>query len=208
MRLKFITRKVTAIAVAFGSLAIVTQPSMAQDIPGYYYCGTSGKDPATIYQSGTSELVFILWVSDYFSEVATRQERCQKVSQKFEQNRQDNNLNFIVPGTSGSDAAQAGLPVLCASRVATSKAITCPDRQILYTLKSEKDAQPAIEQIAGQTEERTTRPLLETGGLTKIREGFRIINVFKMNQNLRPKEPSTYDGGCIRGRNGLCRRSN
>ncbi len=208
MRLKFITRKVTAIAVGFGSLAIVSQPSTAQDIPGYYYCGTSGKDPATIYQSGTSELVSILWVSNYFSKVVTPQERCQKVSQKFEQNRRDNNLNFIVPGISGSDAAQAGLPVLCASRVQTSDFITCPDRQILYTLKSRKDAQPAIEQISDQNEERTTAGLLETGGLTKIKEGFLIIDVVKMNRHLRHKEPSTYDGGCIRGRNGLCRRSN
>jgi hypothetical protein len=105
------------------------------------YCGRDGGTPATVIDNGSKIVVLIRWTRD-FSPEWNPQKRCEQVSRKIQQNLESGALVEIVP------ARANGYPVVCAApNTVDSVDYTCPDAQILITLRPEDNANSFIDQI-------------------------------------------------------------
>jgi hypothetical protein len=63
-----------------------------------YFCGQSQGKPATIAQTPTGQVVVIRWTSTIFPPPYTPEERCQIVSDKFQQYHQNGTLRYLTTG--------------------------------------------------------------------------------------------------------------
>jgi hypothetical protein len=211
--------KLVTVGLVLGAAINITSPSTAQQRPvSEYFCGTD-KDgvPATMIQLREGSLPVIRWVRDFAPDSRwTPPERCRQVSLKFKQNQQSDNLRYIVPGKS----AENGLPVLCAARQVSSHIISCPDAQILMTLRDGARPQDYIDQIAEINVNPTSGPINDesssfvcTSSVVVIKNGRRIcpegavrgidMGRFIMEgterRNLIPTSPN-----CVPGVLGIC----
>lgn len=151
--------KSVTVGLVLGAAINITPPSTAQQRPvGEYFCGNDNDGPATMIQTEQGLVSVISWIRDFAPNSEwTPIRRCQQVSLKFKQNQESNNLRYVVPGIS----AVNGLPVLCASpaRVSSNNSITCPDAQILMTLREGDRSQDYIDQIANINTGNTKQPI-------------------------------------------------
>jgi Circadian oscillating protein COP23 len=151
--------KSVTVGLVLGAAINITPPITAQQRPvGEYFCGNDNDGPATMIQLSEGSLPVISWIRDFAPDSEwTPIRRCQQVSLKFKQNQESNNLRYVVPGIS----AVNGLPVLCASpaRVSSNNSITCPNAQILMTLREGDRVQDYIDQIANINTGNTKEPI-------------------------------------------------
>jgi hypothetical protein len=121
---------------------LVPEPSYSQTSDrGKFYCGEDNGTPTTIFDNGSRNVGLIRWTRN-FSPEWNPQRRCEQVSKKFAQNQEAGTLVEIVP------ARANGFPVLCASpNIVDSADYTCPDAQILITLRSEDNANNFIDRL-------------------------------------------------------------
>jgi hypothetical protein len=126
------------------------------------YCGQA-KDPssksnvpATLAKvAGKAEpTALILWKSEFFGKNFTPQERCEKVSPKFQTAFQEKRTFLTV----GLDK-RTGQGMLCG--VATKEGV-CDRSQMLFTLKSYQNATDTIEKLANLVGGKTNIPIYQS----------------------------------------------
>jgi Circadian oscillating protein COP23 len=113
-----------------------------------FYCGTA-KDPssndrelpATLFTNAEvpEPRAIIIWKSEYFGSKFDAQKRCEIVSPKFQTAIEEGRTNI----TSALDK-QSGQGIICA--LANQNEV-CDRSKMLYTLKSNRDAQVTIDRL-------------------------------------------------------------
>ena len=178
MKLRLFASVLTGLAIALGTTAIISQPSYAQR--NRFFCDTSqdyrGRTvPATVaYTPGQGSVPMILWVHNDFQGRYTRQQRCQEVASRFQRHYENRTLKFIRTGT------VKGYPVLC---IASSKGGSCPQNQVLFTLKPGTDAKPILAQLLDLRRRSSGKPLYLSGsGVVFYVEGETYVDVEKLLQ--------------------------
>lgn len=127
----------TAITVALGSTAVVSQPSQAQSVR--FICGVSATTglPTTYAVTPRGNIPMVRWYSEYFSGSGyTPERRCQEVSSRFQSLSSQGQLTHITTGYLN------GQPVVCASQGSG-----CNSSNLLFTLKAGQDAAAAVQQL-------------------------------------------------------------
>lgn len=148
--------------VTFGLIIAASQPALAERAQGRFYCGKDGDTPTTVIDNGSRTVGLVRWTRD-FSPEWNPQKRCEQVSRKFAQNQESGALVELVP------ARANGYPVVCAApNKVNSAAYTCPDAQIIMTLRAEDDASNFIEKLWEINTGKSSRALDHSSGLTRV----------------------------------------
>ena len=143
----------------FGLIVAISQPAVADRARGRVYCGKDGDTPTTLIDNGSRTVGLVRWTRD-FSPEWNPQKRCEQVSKKFAQNQESGALVEIVP------ARANGYPVVCAApNKVDSVDYTCPDAQILITLRPEDYANRFVDQLWKIT---SSEVLSHSSALTRI----------------------------------------
>ncbi|HEY9692181.1 MAG TPA: COP23 domain-containing protein [Oculatellaceae cyanobacterium] len=124
MKINLFTGILGAVAIALGTTATMTQPSLAEN--NRFFCGTNNGVPVTVVRTSRGEIPMIRWVSDYFSSSRySPLQRCQEVSERFQRYNDNGKLQFIRTGMINQH------PVLC---FADYKGGPCAINSVLVTL--------------------------------------------------------------------------
>ena len=128
----------TILAIASGTTVwFMSSSSQAQTQKGFV-CDNSSDVPTTMYYNsqGDSE-PWIKWVSEHFSETDwTPQARCETVSQRLEQYRQEGKLRYVTLGTENNQQ------IICVASRDNG-----PCEGIVYTLKPGQDGIAALNNL-------------------------------------------------------------
>ncbi|MTJ55843.1 hypothetical protein FJR38_25860 [Anabaena sp. UHCC 0253] len=96
------------------------------------------------------------WKSEYFSKSGwTQLERCQKVTQKFQEFYEQGRLNYLTPGKS------KGYPIICGL---ANQGETCNADNQLFTLKTGSKSEDVIQRLMDITESKSGDILLQSAG--------------------------------------------
>lgn len=114
-------------------------PSRAEQSPGNFYCGTSvDRETNTLVPTlmvnhpDRGKIAVIKFISQYFSKSDyTPQKRCDISAKKFQANKDNRNLNFLVPGRNGKHE------VVCASTIQVGYKANCLNFEVLLTYNPE-----------------------------------------------------------------------
>ncbi|BAY42197.1 hypothetical protein NIES2111_65930 (plasmid) [Nostoc sp. NIES-2111] len=99
---------------------------------------------------------FIGWKSEYFNKGGwTPAQRCQKVSQKFQEFYYQGRLNYLSSGK------HQGYPIICG---VANQGETCNGNNQLFTVKTGSKAQEVIERLMDIAEGKSAEPLLQNSG--------------------------------------------
>jgi Circadian oscillating protein COP23 len=128
-----------------------------------FYCGQSFDAssnkilPTTlIATSARSEPVALIqWKSTAFSQY-TPQNRCAIVSPKLQRAWSNQQLNYLMAGTS----ARTGQGLICGS----SKKSKCGDSNMLFTLRTKSEAREIIDRIKGIQWGKSNNPIPQSTG--------------------------------------------
>jgi hypothetical protein len=96
-----------------------------------FFCGISNDKPATMVRTSRGNIPLILWSDADLASGLSPQQRCEKISARFENLNQSGHLKFITTGTVN------GIPVLCAVPDRNSY---CSENNILTSFQSETEA--------------------------------------------------------------------
>lgn len=129
------------VAAALGATATTTVEtgliaSVAAQQRNQFYCGTHSGAPATLVSTPRGDLPVIRWTSDLFPPPLTPQQRCEIVSERFQEFQNQNKLKYITTGKMN------GQPVVC---VASYKDGDCTG--LLFTLKPESDPSDTLSKL-------------------------------------------------------------
>ena len=130
--------------------AVYSAPTIAQT-EGRFYCGqaydTIGRKniPATLMSNPNREkpIVVILWKSEYFGKEFNPNQRCQKVSPKFQAAYVGGNFEYLKVGY------ERKLPIVCAVRTEQEP---CTKAGMLFTLKPSRNTQSQLDALMGNIE--------------------------------------------------------
>lgn len=126
------------IAIASSVVAITVANSIQAQAPKGFVCDADSGIPTTIYHDGrgVSE-PWIKWVSEHFSEAKwTPQARCETVSQRLEQYRQEGKLRYVTLGMENNQQ------IICVASRDNG-----PCEGIVYTLKPGQDGIAALNNL-------------------------------------------------------------
>ena len=99
---------------------------------------------------------FIGWKSEYFNKGGwTPQERCDQVTQKFQESYNQGRLNYLSYGKLN------GYPVICGL---TNQGETCNSSNQLFTIKSGSDPELVLLRLTDIAEGKSAEPLLQSSG--------------------------------------------
>ncbi|MGJ5674334.1 MAG: COP23 domain-containing protein [Nostochopsis sp.] len=220
MKSKTLIPNLTASVIALATIATISQPSLAERRPNVeFVCGMNNGVPATIaQQQPRGNVAMIRWVRSFAPDSRwTPQERCEQVSRKFQENQQNGNLKYIVPGKSSAN----GLPVLCASRTLSPNIISCSAQQILMTLRQGDNPKSVIEQLMEVNNKVSGKPVDHKGKVLQchpsaliLKNGRREcpdnavkgINVDFMLLDLQGDRSSSEESSCVPGVLGICQQ--
>ncbi len=133
MKMRSVTKILTAGAIALGATAIIQQPSSAQT--NGFVCDTFSGIP-TIYVDGQPIMTF---KSTYFSGSGyTPQQRCKDVASRFNTFAPTGKLQFLTAGK------MRGLPVIC---FVSTYGRPCASETVLLTLTPGDDAALILQQL-------------------------------------------------------------
>jgi len=156
MKLSILTRVLTAGVVTLGAFGAFHQPSQAQNTAARgFYCDTSSGVPVTVYQNaqGASE-PWIRWVSNAFRSAGYDPlTRCQEVSARLENYRQNKQLRYITVGMMNRQR------VVC-----TASAINGRCENLIFTLKPNQDAVRTLNNLLAWREGQASAPSLNESG--------------------------------------------
>lgn len=126
MKMKTSILLLTSVIIVFGYIAVIEQPSLAENV--MFYCDQSRGSPTTFVRTQDGvRLPVIRWVSNFgLSSEWTPEKRCQQVSQRFQMSHNRGMLRYIKPGSI------RGIPVICATLQPDSP---CSEQTLLFTLK-------------------------------------------------------------------------
>lgn len=128
----------TLLAIASGFFtSILPNPVQAQIEQGFQ-CNADAAMPTTIYYTSQGEQEpWIKWVSEHFSNSNwSPLARCQTVSQRLEQYREDGKLKYVTLGTENNQ------PIICVASQDNG-----PCEGIIYTLKPGQDGIAALNNL-------------------------------------------------------------
>ncbi|MBD2412935.1 hypothetical protein FACHB389_06075 [Nostoc calcicola FACHB-389] len=134
MKPQLFLQVLTAGTIVLGSIASINPPSLAQ--APTYFCQKSNDGVWTTYAKNynNKKIPIIRWVKslgEYTPKV-----RCQEVSSRFQKAYEKGVLNYLTSGISNSQA------VICAASQYGG-----PCSQLLFTLKSYKDASSVLQNL-------------------------------------------------------------
>ncbi|MEI6065285.1 MAG: COP23 domain-containing protein, partial [Pseudanabaena sp. ELA748] len=102
-------------------------------------CSTNNRIPVTVVRTPKSDIPIIIWKSKTFTGSGwTPEKRCQEVSQRFENLRNKNSINYITSGVINE------LSVICTVK---AKNEACTSEGILFTLETNVDHQKILKQM-------------------------------------------------------------
>ena len=151
--------------------AIYLPPTTAQEATepsANFYCGQS-YDPTSktnvpttlVAIPGREEpLALITWKSEYFAEY-TPQERCNKISPKFQAAYTGGKLNYLISGTS----RKTGQAIICG--VETEAEVCENDANMLFTLKPYSNGTLVLSQLMGILTGDSNNPIYQSSGRTE-----------------------------------------
>ncbi|WP_322670631.1 COP23 domain-containing protein [Nostoc sp. DedQUE05] len=116
------------------------------------------KIPATIawVPERKGHVRFIGWKSEYFNQGGwTPAERCQKVTQKFQEFYEQGRLNYLTYGKSN------GYPIICGL---LNQGETCNSNNQLFTVKSGSKPDEVIQRLMDISEGKSAEPILQSSG--------------------------------------------
>ncbi|OCR01067.1 hypothetical protein BCD67_16970 [Oscillatoriales cyanobacterium USR001] len=140
------------------AMTILPQSSIAQSANQLtFFCGTSSGRPATMVRNNRKKTaeVIISWTDNSFPPPWTPQERCEKVSARFQQFYDQKTLEYLKAGKLN------GQNVLC---VATTIGGPCLPNGVLVTLKPDTDPQRTMQRLRNSQGRADGRPVELSGG--------------------------------------------
>ena len=144
-----------ALLVATLSTPLAVEAASAQR----FYCGTASGAPATLATMASGKTVPVIrWTSTTFNSAGwSQQKRCQAVSERFENYRQQGILVHLTTGRMN------GLPVIC-----TAKKVGASCDGLLYTLKPGQNPTKTLRDLL-DVRTKARGPLNETTGRLYIK---------------------------------------
>ena len=136
MKLGLFSQILGVIALTLSYGATNTQISYAQSTK--FFCGTSDGVPATFVHTSRGDIPMIHWVDTYFQAHLTPRDRCEQISDRFQQFYNKNTLNFLRTGIYNRQN------VLC---VASYQDGNCLSNGILVTLKPDANPQDTLQRL-------------------------------------------------------------
>ncbi len=136
MKLGLFSQILSVIALTLSSSATMTQISYAQS--NKFFCGTSDGVPATFVHTSRGDIPMIHWVDTYFQAHLTPRQRCEQISERFQQFYNKNTLNFLKTGIYNRQN------VLC---VASYQDGPCLPQGILVTLKPDANPEDTLQRL-------------------------------------------------------------
>jgi Circadian oscillating protein COP23 len=142
-------------AISLGATATFSQPGLAQTESNTYFCGRSSDGVWTTFAKNynNKKIPIIRWVRTLGEY--TPQVRCREVSARFQSAYSKKILNFLTTGISFGQA------VICATSEHGG-----PCNQILFTLKSPKQASSVVQSLI-DLGYRARGPILQSGGASQ-----------------------------------------
>jgi len=127
-----------AILIASGCLVSIFPDSVQAQVQRGFQCDTNADIPTTVYHTSQGgQEPWIKWVSEHFSDSDwSPLARCQTVSQRLEQYREDGKLKYVTLGTENNQ------PIICVASQDNG-----PCEGIIYTLKPEQDGIDALNNL-------------------------------------------------------------
>lgn len=114
-----------------------------------FICDESNNAPVTIARTQRGDISVIRWVSQFFSGTGfTPEERCQKVSSRFQTYYNNGTLKYLTTGRINNQ------PVICAAKKQGGR---CTD--VLLTLEPSDDPDQVLRQLLSIRSGATTIPL-------------------------------------------------
>lgn len=96
------------------------------------------------------------WKSEYFSKGGwTPQERCQKVTKKFQEAYDQDRLNYLSSGNI------QGYPIICGLG---NQGESCNGNNQLFTVKSGSNPEQVLQRLSDSLEGKTSEPILQSSG--------------------------------------------
>ena len=138
LELKAMSLANAVLAIASSTTILVLPFSTQAQTQKGFVCDNSSDVPTTMYYNaqGDSE-PWIKWVSEHFSEAQwTPQARCQTVSQRLEQYRQEGKLKYVTLGQENDQQ------IICVASRDNG-----PCEGIIYTLKPGQDGIAALNNL-------------------------------------------------------------
>lgn len=149
MKLGLFAQMLSAIAIALGATATITQPSYAQSNKKFI-CGMSRGVPATLVRTSRGNIPVIRWVDNSFPPPWTPQQRCEDISARFQRFYDNETLKFLRAGR------LSGQTVLC---VASYRGGPCLPKGVLVTLKPGTDPLLTLERLRDRRGKGGGRPI-------------------------------------------------
>ena len=138
LELKAMSLANAVLAIATGTTVLLLSSSSQAQTQKGFVCDNSSEVPTTMYYNtqGDSE-PWIKWVSEHFTEAEwTPQARCQTVSQRLEQYRQEGKLKYVTLGQENDQQ------IICVASRDNG-----PCEGIVYTLKPGQDGIAALNNL-------------------------------------------------------------
>lgn len=136
MKIKSLAGMVAGLGVVLGSAIASPAEAQTKNI-NTYYCAQLNGAWNTFVNTPRGRVKLINWANK-FSPDWTPQKRCSAVSSRFQKFLDQGNLKFIRTGNVNR------LPVLC---VANARGGSCPEENVLITLKPETDPEGVLIQL-------------------------------------------------------------
>lgn len=183
MAFQFVKKWATIGCVALIAVVGLTRHSRAQN-SGYasFYCGNHGGKPATIADHPVrGDITLIVWQSPYFINAGyDPQKRCDEVSKRFQRFQSDGSLSKIAPGKTGNEQ------VLCAIRNLNNYIGSCPDSNVLMTLKPGDDAQAMVNRIGDLNMDNSTDYIEHSASIFEQYGDMTVLNIDVMLNYSQP----------------------
>lgn len=144
-----------------------------------FYCGTASGAPATLATTASGKTVAVIrWTSTTFNSVGwSQQKRCQAVSERFEQYRQQGSLVYLTTGRINNH------PVIC-----TTKRDGGACDGLLYTLKPGQNPTKTLRALL-DVRTKARGPLNETTGRLYIKMSDLLDSAAGISQPARSNAP-------------------
>ena len=156
----------TIMAIASGTIVLLFSPLTQAQAQKGFVCDNSSAVPTTMYYNGQGDSEpWIKWVSEHFSEAKwTPQARCQTVSQRLEQYRQEGRLKYVTLGIENEQQ------IICVASKDNG-----PCEGIIYTLKPGQDGIAALNNLfAWGSGQQNLESNYESSGVPYINVGARL----------------------------------
>ncbi len=164
-----------ALVVATLSSPLAVEAASAQR----FYCGTASGAPATLATTASGKTVAVIrWTSTTFNSVGwSQQKRCQAVSERFEQYRQQGSLVYLTTGRINNH------PVIC-----TTKRDGGACDGLLYTLKPGQNPTKTLRALL-DVRTKARGPLNETTGRLYIKMSDLLDSATGISKPARSSAP-------------------